>query len=350
MDVIEYQRLKNLSVSELRTITRERNIVGLSGLTIAGMKKEDLINAVMGNGNGEVTEIKSSDTLADAIAMALQGKIKSSGINRGEVEAIVSDMLSKKLLPQTIEVKLPTGEIKPVGLQHDKFRELIALASARLDTMLVGAAGSGKTTICHSIAGALGLPFSFLSVGNQTTKTDLMGYMDAKGEYVKTHLRQAYEFGGVFLLDEIDAGNANTITVLNSLLDNAVAAFPDKLVKRHPNFIFFGAANTFGKGADRVYIGRNQLDGASIERFVFVNLDYDEKLENALTGNSAWTQKVQKIRAKVFNLKLHLIVSPRASIKGLKLLELGFKEKDILDIVIFKGCNQEIKSKVMEGL
>ena len=50
----------------------------------------------------------------------------------------------------------------------------------------------------EGVAKALGLAFYFISVGLQTSKSDLVGYMSATGAYVTTHLRQAYEFGGVF--------------------------------------------------------------------------------------------------------------------------------------------------------
>jgi cobaltochelatase CobS len=53
-----------------------------------------------------------------------------------------------------------------------------------------------------------------------------MGYMDAHGKLVRTLLREAYEHGGVFLLDEIDAGNPGVLTVLNALLANGQVGFP----------------------------------------------------------------------------------------------------------------------------
>jgi hypothetical protein len=42
------------------------------------------------------------------------------------------------------------------------------------------------------------------------------------------------------------------------------------------------AANTYGTGADALYVGRNQLDAATLDRFYVVEMDYDRKLEAKL--------------------------------------------------------------------
>jgi cobaltochelatase CobS len=214
----------------------------------------------------------------------------------------------------------------------------------------VGPAGSGKSYAAQSIAKALGLPFYFQPVGSQTTKFDLLGYLDATGSYITTHLRQAFEFGGVFLLDEVDAGNPNVLTVINGLLENGHGSFPDRIVERHPDFVMIAAANTYGRGADRLYVGRNQIDGATLDRFDCVDWDYDEELETSLSGNADWTKKVQSIRQAVSDLKEKLIVSPRASMKGAQLLAAGFTENEVLDMVIYKGINAEVKNRIMANI
>ena len=79
---------------------------------------------------------------------------------------------------------------------------------------LVGPAGSGKTTLAASAASELGLSHVALSVCGQTTKTDLLGFIDAHGVYRGTCFRQSYEHGGVFCLDEIDNADANVLLYL----------------------------------------------------------------------------------------------------------------------------------------
>ena len=252
----------------------------------------------------------------------------------------------KKQRATEIVIKLPGGEKRNCGKQHRSFPVLLQLLAARQHVYLVGPAGSGKTTAADECAKALGLDFYCQSVGAQTTQAQLIGYSDATGSYVPTHFRRAYENGGVFLLDEIDAGNANVLTVLNAALANGQCAFPDKMVTRHENFRCIAAANTFGTGADRQYVGRNQLDAASIDRFAFLDWPYDEALEAELADNDDWTAHVVKARRAVELLKVRHVVSPRASIKGAQLLSAGIAREQVEASLLWKGLDTETRAKV----
>lgn len=211
------------------------------------------------------------------------------------------------------------------GLKHKQLNDLIALVGSGLNVMITGQAGTGKTKSAEQVAEALGLAFYCMSVGSQTSKSDLLGYMDANGKYVSTIFRQAYEKGGVFVMDEIDAGNSNVLIVLNSALSNGLCAFPDGMVKKHDNFRFVATANTYGNGADRVYVGRNQLDGATLDRFATIDWKIDEKLETSITPQGKykdlWLAIVRGVRKEVEKHGLRMIISPRASVKGVVILE-----------------------------
>ena len=57
------------------------------------------------------------------------------------------------------------------------------------------------------------------SVCLTTSESKLLGYNGVSdGKYVRSPLPEAYEFGGVFLLDEIDLGNPGILAVLNQLM------------------------------------------------------------------------------------------------------------------------------------
>ena len=270
----------------------------------------------------------------------------NGGVDPETVRAIVIEEVKKNA--KTIEVKLRDGTVKNIGLQHYCFEEVLLFASQRIDVMLVGAAGSGKTTTCHNVATALGLEFFAQSVGGQTTTSNLIGYMDAMGKYAETMLYQAYKFGGVYLLDEIDAGNANVLTALNALMANGSYRFPNgEMVWRHADFIVIAAGNTLGRGANRQYVGRNQLDAATLDRFVVLEHDYDEELERAIVGNDEWCLNVQRYRHAAEKLGERVIISPRASIKGAIMLKAGMKWKRVEETVIWKGIDQNIKLKIV---
>ena len=122
--------------------------------------------------------------------------------------------------------------------------------------------------------------------------------------------------------------------------------FPDKRVSRHPDFRVVAAANTFGTGADRQYVGRNQLDAASLDRFAFLEWGYDEALERSLAGNDAWVDRVQKVRKAVSTLKIRHVVSPRASIQGASLLAAGMAQSAVESAVLFRGLDSATVAKI----
>ena len=73
------------------------------------------------------------------------------------------------------------------------------------------------------------------------------------------------------------------------------------------------------------FVGRNQLDGATLDRFVFVFWEIDEDYEVHVAGDDQqdWTRYVQKCRraAAVCGITENVVfATPRASINGAKAL------------------------------
>jgi hypothetical protein len=241
--------------------------------------------------------------------------------------------------------------------QHAFFPLVVASLSVRQHVWLVGPAGGGKTTMVAAAAAAIGLQYRGLSVCAQTTKTDLLGFIDAHGVYRSTAFREAFEQGLVFVLDEVDAGNANTLAVLNSALANGEMTFPDATVKRHENFVVVACANTFGGGATAQYIGRNALDPATLDRFFFVQLPYDEGLEASFIGiegvpspafnlseggkveTADWFRLVQTARQNADKNAIKAVISPRATIAGAKLAALGVGKAWLVKGLIVKSLD-----------
>ena len=107
----------------------------------------------------------------------------------------------------------------------------------------------------------------------QLTVDDLLGYKSiTDGTYFPSLLRDAVENGKIFILDEIDACNPNTLLALNSL-KNKRFQFPDKIVDIHPDFRLIATANTL-EYSD-VYNGRSKLDKATITRFKIIKCDLE---------------------------------------------------------------------------
>lgn len=244
---------------------------------------------------------------------------------------------------ETSENQAPT-EVKV----HYLYNDLTRCLKRNLNVFIVGPAGSGKTRAVEMAATFLNKDFYCQSVSSQTTLSHLFGYMDANGKYVSTGFRNAFEKGGVFLLDEGDAGNANVITAINSALSNGYCSFPDGMVQRHPDFGFVAAGNTYGTGANRQYVGRNALDAATLDRFVFMEWPYDEELELSMIPEQfvEWVDLVQCYRKAVDQMQIKMIISPRASLNGYVLLDEGFDLEKTEMMAIWKGLDPENIKKV----
>jgi len=126
--------------------------------------------------------------------------------------------------------------------------------------------------------------------------------------------------------------------------------FPDKKVERHKDFYCIAAANTYGSGADREYIGRNQLDAASLDRFVFFDWNIDEDLERELANNDTWVNYVQKVRKTAKKLGIRFVISPRASFNGATLLEARIDRKEVEKNVLWKGLDQATVQQIKNNL
>lgn len=251
-----------------------------------------------------------------------------------------------ELLATARPVAITVGTLPEVklDLKHKALEDVLLMVVAGTSPFIVGPAGSGKTTLAEQIAKVLQRPFYMAS--RVTSEYKLTGFVDAHGKTVRTAFREAYEHGGVFLFDEVDASDADALTAFNAALAGKLADFPDGVIARHPDFVAIAAGNTFGRGADRQYVGRNQLDAATLDRFQIYEVDYDEQLEFQLAGNDAWAGYVQKVRKAIDAEKVRHVVSPRASISGAKLLAAGMDFAKVEEACIWKGLDDTQRSRV----
>lgn len=246
-------------------------------------------------------------------------------------------------------IELKSGDIVkelPEAPRHNLFKPILESVNCGIPSALIGPAGSGKSTLAEQISQALDKKF-YLQNGVTGTH-ELTGYLDAYGKYHGTPFRTAFESGGLLLVDEVDTSDPGAFKWINTALANGLAMFPDldTPVKRHPSFCIIIAANTYGTGADRVYVGANQLDASTLDRFVFFDFGYDEKLERLLTNNPDWCNRVQDIRRGVEKEQARIVVSPRATLNGAKLLGAGWEMKDVEKAVIWKGIDPELRTRI----
>jgi midasin (ATPase involved in ribosome maturation) len=279
-----------------------------------------------------------------AALMSLMGG--GNGITEERAKEIAAEAVANASLPRPVQVTVttPTHTTTTTGHRHEAFETALRMVAINAKLALVGPAGSGKTTIAANVAEALGV--KFLYTGAVDSPYKLTGFVDAQGRYVRTAFREAYEHGGLFLWDEVDASDPGALMAFNAALENGTADFPDGNIARHENFKVMAAANTYGTGASREYVGRNQLDAATLDRFTFLTVDYDEKLERLLAANDDWAKQIQKWRKAAAKLKIRHIISPRASITGARLLAAGLDRETVEQAAVWKGLDGETVQKI----
>jgi energy-coupling factor transporter ATP-binding protein EcfA2 len=258
-------------------------------------------------------------------------------------------------------------EVKTERREHAFFPVVMACLQTGTHMWLVGPAGSGKTSLVGSAAALLGKEHRAVSVCAQTTKTDLLGFIDANGVYRSTAFREAFERGFVFLLDEADNGNANVLAVLNAALANGEMTFPDKTVKKGEGFVCVACANTWGTGASAGYVGRNQIDAATLDRFFFLELPLDRGLEASFLGfddiaspvfdlseggipsKRDWLESVYLARDNAERFQLKVMIGTRAVIMGAALAALGVGRRWLNAGLLFKSLEKTSQAKLLQA-
>lgn len=225
-----------------------------------------------------------------------------------EVENKINEFIQGKVLTKVVEYK---GEQKKVnGLTHEQFDTILKFVAMDEPVMLVGPAGTGKNVIAKQVAEALGLEFYFSNAVTQEYK--ITGYGDANGKFVETQFYKAFVNGGLFLLDEMDASCPEALIILNCAIANKYFDFPViGRVEANPNFRVMACANTFGTGASLEYVGRNQLDGATLNRFALVEVNYDKRIEDNVCPDLELADFCRDFRKANDKNGTHTIVSYR---------------------------------------
>ena len=369
-----------------KTLEEIRNVVNIAMDTHGMMVQPTVAKQVIQNTNPVRVDtsvpakaVVPSGSSLDAVIATMVANIMATipvGIDDDKVRDIVSDVIDPMALATSVAMDRLNTKIEAMqpkvtqiivkdrpaftlkGVQHMAFGDIMMSISARCNTFLVGPAGTGKTTMVSQVAEALNLSFHAENLTAATTEYALKGFKDANSNYVPTKLREFFQNGGVYLLDEIDNANPNVLGVLNSALSNGFMAFPDGMVSKHPDFIAVAAGNTYGNGATAEYVGRNPIDGATLDRFAFFNVDIDESVEDAMLAGfglpsataKVWLEAVRRSRINVATSGLRVIVSPRATANGAGLLAQGMDMNKVYNATVLKGAKQDQVEKIRQGV
>ena len=274
----------------------------------------------------------------------------SSGAGSGVV-VIPSGASESK--PEPVVVPVVVEEKKPASaasaaIRHERFTDLLTVLAGGESAFLYGPAGSGKNHIVIDVAKELGLPFHYAN--SVQSVYELAGFIDAGGKYQETEFYRAFSGGGVFMLDEVDASDPSALITINAALANGFYAFPCGLVYQHKDFRCVAAGNTVGLGANEAYCGRTKIDEATRDRFSFIKIDYDSRVESLLAGGSLEILSfIRDVRASAASAGLPLVTGYRPISRLAKFVN-KFKDSDLLDIFLFKGLPEDEKQIIYGGL
>ena len=97
-----------------------------------------------------------------------------------------------------------------------------------------------------------------------------------------------------------------------------------------------------------MYVGRQQLDAATLDRLAVIDWDYDEDAEFQWAGANMyeWTKYVQYVRHIVQNHLMRVIVSPRASINGATMLRNGIERDTVEEMVLWNGISADDRNRI----
>lgn len=310
----------------------------MSSITIKAMPSEVPVSEEVENYNPKLYNKILADIQRDAAnivqAAVMNGLTQAADLSKALIADVKNELHSvSKGAAQVMAVQINDGELKKLSSEAVPYLgRLVIHAKSGINTLLVGPAGCGKTYAAGQLAEALGLSFGHLNLTAGASETWLFGRQTPSG-FIEGEFSKLYKTGGVFLADEIDAADANLMLSINTAIAGKVLYNPisGETIPRHKDFVFVGAANTYGKGGDSKYTGRSRLDAATLDRFVAIKVDYNEAIEEKLVTSVELRNVLWKMRAKLIELGAQEFISTRGMQIAQLQLDGGVHANDILD-------------------
>lgn len=141
-----------------------------------------------------------------------------------------------------------------------------AIAKDIINVLLYGDPGSGKTSLCHALSAATGMPLYSIKF-NEDSEDDVFEgknkIVEGKISFVGTDFLEGFANGGIILMEEINLGRANMLTsVMNQAMEYPFYIEENgyKKVHRHPLVAAFATMNLDTDGT-------TALNSAMAQRF-----------------------------------------------------------------------------------
>ena len=166
--------------------------------------------------------------------------------------------------------------------EYGTYRILRRNIQKKVNTLLIGPTGTGKTELVDNLAKAMGTKVTVFDMGTMSDPimglvgTHVITVKDGKthSEFKQSRFSEVIQEPGIVLLDEISRASAAANNLLFPVLDfrrelSMEYSFENSApVQVHPDCVFFATANMGSQ-----YTGTHKLDRALIDRFMTVEVD-----------------------------------------------------------------------------
>jgi energy-coupling factor transporter ATP-binding protein EcfA2 len=219
------------------------------------------------------------DTIEEGVGKAIEGTESALLETFMEETTKITERVDKKIatLQRPVKVYINDVEVEKVdGLKHKQFSKVLKCLKLFKRVWLMGPSGTGKSHLIEQCANALGFSkedgtYEYVKGSCGVTESHLTGRMTFDGTFIDGSVARSFRNGTFLSLDEFDGFDANCGLVFNSVFDNqGILSTPnDKdnpFVLKNDGFNVAVASNTTGDGSDFEYVGRGQLDLATLDR------------------------------------------------------------------------------------
>jgi MoxR-like ATPase len=244
---------------------------------------------ISGYVNGTATKVKPS-------------KVVTVSTPAPTVVEAVAQVIPVPVMKKKIDIEFDASSYVPAKdpnyVRFGYYKDLKAIVDAGMffPVYISGPTGNGKTMMVEQVFADLKKPLIRINMNVMTDEDQLIGtktLVDGNVEIVEGVILLAMRHGLTVLIDEIDAGGANALMCLQSILEGSKQGKPyyfklkNEVIYPKAGFNILACANTKGQGTDdNQYVGTNVLNGAFLERFVLTMMqEYPpEKVEREIVG------------------------------------------------------------------
>lgn len=310
------------------------NMLGEARKNLAKLKSELVKDTPIKKEGENVEELEQLKILAKSQEYRINELLTSNNDNHTKEMKELKELLQAKTKEIEALKKSENNEVR-----HYEFDDIVAILEEKIAVYLYGPAGTGKSQLAKQIAKYLKLNFYPMSTITQEFK--FTGYQDGNGLYHDTNFYKAVKDGGLFFIDEMDSCSSDVLVGLNACLANGYFDFPHETIECHKDFIVVSAGNTTGHGANSDYVGRQQLDLSTLDRFMAVKINYDTNIDMAVTkGDTELVSFAHALRKASQDTEITVLMSYRALTNITKLKE-KFDLVKLMDRAVVKGMGQD---------